>query len=271
MSNLLNNSFYGGTDRILFTTRVGEIAIKEVVSIRENATIQEAAQAMAKSRISSIIVMDEANQPAGIVTDRDLREKVIACGRDVRGLAATIMSPALIRADADEYCFDAVLKMIKHDAHQILIIKDGKFQGLLTTEDLMGLQGDSPFSFAREIEPQQTIEGIVRLSARLGSIVRFLIREGARAVVITRIMSELKDRLISKVLTMAEKHFGVLPASYCWITYGSEGRREQVLGMNFDSGLIYADPASPEQGEPVRKYFVGFAAFVDDVLKRCGF
>jgi len=45
---LSKSAFYGGTDRILFTTRVGDIAIKEVVSVREGSSIREAAQVMVK-------------------------------------------------------------------------------------------------------------------------------------------------------------------------------------------------------------------------------
>jgi CBS domain-containing protein len=264
-------SLYGGNDRILFSTRVGDITIKDVVSVREDVSIQEAAQAMAKSRVSSIIIMDETNHPVGILTDRDLREKVVARGRAVKELVATIMSPTLIRADADDYCFDAVLKMIKHDAQHILVINDGVFQGVLTIEDFMGLQGDSPFSFARDIENQQTVEGIVQLSGELGSIVRFLIREGARAVVITRIISELKDRLVNKLLKLTQKHFGNPPVSYCWIAYGSEGRRERVFGSDFHSGLIYSEPASSDQKEAVQKYFTSVIGYILDTLRRCGF
>ncbi len=264
-----NGSLSGGTDRILFSTLLGDIATREVVSVRQEASIQEAAQAMATRRISSIVVMDDTNHPVGILTDRDLREKVVARGRAVKELVTSVMSPTLIRADADDYCFDAVLKMIKHNAQHILVIKDGVFHAVLTMDDFMGLQGNSPFSFARDIEIQQTMEGIVQLSGRFGSIVRFLIMEGTKAVVIARIMSELFDRLVSKLLKMAEKQFGVPPVSYCWIAYGSEGRKEQVFGVGANTGLIYSDPASSDLREAAEKYFASVTAYIGDALKQC--
>ena len=55
--------FYGGSDRLLFTTRVGDMAIKDVVSTQEDTTIREAAQIMSENRISSIVIMDR-NKPA---------------------------------------------------------------------------------------------------------------------------------------------------------------------------------------------------------------
>ncbi len=40
--------FYGGSDRLLFTTQVGDMAVKDVVSTQEDTTIREAAQIMSE-------------------------------------------------------------------------------------------------------------------------------------------------------------------------------------------------------------------------------
>jgi CBS domain-containing protein len=141
--------FYGGSDRLLFTTQVGEIATRKVITVREEATIQEAAQIMAKSKISSLVIVNDKELPVGIVTDRDLREKVVAKGRNVSEPVKDIMSLPLIRVDYRDYCFEAVLKMIRHNVHHILVIKDGNLEGVLTNHDLMLLQGKSPYPLQR--------------------------------------------------------------------------------------------------------------------------
>ncbi len=63
--------FYGGSDRLLFTTQVGELAVKNVVSTQEETTIREAAQIMSEQCISSIVIRDRNGLPTGMVTDRD--------------------------------------------------------------------------------------------------------------------------------------------------------------------------------------------------------
>ncbi|MHB8880057.1 MAG: DUF294 nucleotidyltransferase-like domain-containing protein [Thermodesulfovibrionales bacterium] len=269
--DMLNNTFYGGTDRILFTTRVGDIAIKDVISVRDDATIQATAVVMAKKGISSIIVLNDQGQPTGILTDRDLREKVVARGRDVHEPVTSIMSPPLIRVDANDYCFEAVLKMIKHNIHHILVVKDGVLRGVLTNHDFMILQGGSPLTFAKDIENQQSIEGLVPVSGKVNKIITLLLKEGAKASNITRIISELNDRLVKKVLEIAEKKFGRPPVPYCWIAYGSEGRKEQTFKTDQDNALIYADPADEAEGIRAVDYFPAFATFVNDSLIRVGF
>ncbi len=263
--------YYGSSDHLLFTTLVGDIAGKEVVTVNERTAVQEAAREMVKHRISSIIVIDRNGLPTGMLTDRDLREKVVAQGRDVTGSVKDIMSLPLIRVDAKDYCFEAVLKMIKHNIHHIVVIKEGVLSGVLTNHDLMMLQGTSPLSFAKDLESQTSVDGLVPVSAKINRVVGLLLKEGARAGNITKILTELNDRLVKKVLEMAEKKLGRPPVAYCWIAFGSEGRKEQTFKTDQDNAIIYEDAATPELDEAARRYFAEFGALVQEGLFRCGF
>ncbi len=263
--------FYGSSDHLLFTTRVGDIAAKAVVTVPEDMPIQNAAQEMVKQRISSLIVVDGAGLPAGMVTDRDLREKVVARGRSVNDPVREIMTLPLIRVDASDFCFEAVLRMIKHNIHHIVVIKDGKLTGVLTNHDLMVLQGTSPLSFAKDLESQQSIEGLIPVSAKINRVIGLLLKEGAKAGNITKIITELNDRLVRKVLELSERKCGKPPLPYCWAAFGSEGRKEQTFKTDQDNAIIHADPETPEQEEAARRYFSALAATVRDNLLRCGF
>ena len=105
-----SNLQYGAGDKLLFTSPVGELATKEVVTVTKDISIREAAQIMSAKNISSLIVADEEGIPKGIVTDRDLREKVVAKGRDPSTGIENIMSVSLIKIEARHLCFEALLK-----------------------------------------------------------------------------------------------------------------------------------------------------------------
>lgn len=258
-------------DRALFTTTIEDIATKNVITLHKNASIKEAAEVMAKNKISSLVIIDDNNIPAGIVTDRDLREKVVAKARDVNEPVSNIMSLPLIRVDANAYCYEAILKMIRHGIHHLLVVKDGELKGILTNHDLLLLQGTSPLSIAQEIQNQQTIQGLAPLSKKIPRLVRLLLNEGARASNITKIISEINDSLIRKVLEIAEKKFGKPPLPYCWILYGSEGRKEQTFKTDQDNALIYADPSNEREAKEAIDYFGAFSEFVISSLLECGF
>jgi len=265
------DSFYGGADRILYSTRIAEIAIKDVVTIDIGSSIRDAARKMSISRVSSIVIVDNSRIPAGILTDADLRDKVIARGRSYDDPVDSVMSMPIVRADASDYCFEAVLKMTRHNVRHVLVIKEGELRGVMTLDDLVNLQASLPMSVLRDIEDQPAVEGLVPIAARINRIAGMLMREGAGAVMIMRIISELNDRLVNRIIEMAERKFGRPPVSYCWVTYGAEGRMEQAFRTDHSSGIIYSDPDSAEQEGEARQYFVDFAAFVEYSLIKCGF
>lgn len=262
---------YSGGDKLLFTSPVGELASKDVVTASQDITIKEAAGIMSEKRISSLVLVDPEGVPVGIVTDRDLRDKVVSKGRSVDDKISSIMSVSLIKSDARDYCFDALLKMIRYNIHHLLVVDEGRLKGIITNHDFMMLQGASPLSIAKEIESQYSVDRLIPASKKINETVNLLLKEGAKASNITRIITEINDRLVKKILEIAERKFGPAPLNFCWIVYGSEGRKEQTFKTDQDNAIIYEDPASEIEEEKAKKYFSEFTVFVRDSLVKCGF
>jgi CBS domain-containing protein len=262
---------YGGGDKLLFTTPLGEIASPNVITAPQSITIREAAEIMSKGRISALVLLDADEVPIGIVTDRDLRDKVVAKGRDVAEPINRIMSMSLIKSDMRDYCYEALLKMVRYNIHHMLVLDDGKLKGIVSNHDLMMLQGTSPISVAREIESQQTLEGLRGVSRKTDRIVELLLKDGAKASNITKIITEINDLLVKKLLWISEKTIGQPPVPYCWIAMGSEGRKEQTFKTDQDNAIIYDDPVSHEEGVIARDYFEKFSLFMKEALIKCGF
>ncbi|RJQ42996.1 MAG: cyclic nucleotide-binding/CBS domain-containing protein [Nitrospiraceae bacterium] len=262
---------YGGGDKLLFTTPVGELASKNVATAPHEISIKDAAGVMSSRGISSLVLMDSEGLPSGIVTDRDLRDKVVSKGRDISESIQSIMSVPLMKVEARDYCFEALLKMLRNNIHHLLVVDEGRLKGIITNHDLMMLQGTSPISIVREIETQQTVEGLIPVSRKINRIVNLLLKEGAKASNITRIISEVNDRLVRKIIEIAERKFGEPPVPYCWIVFGSEGRKEQTFKTDQDNAIIYADIKTAKDERKVEGYFTDFSAFVRDSLVLCGF
>lgn len=262
---------YSGGEKLLFTTPVGELATKEVIAASQDISIKEAAEMMSQQRISSLVLLDSYGVPVGIITYRDLRDKVVSKGRNVRDSISSIMSVSLIKTEAREYCFEALLKMIRYNIHHLLVIDNGKLKGVITSHDLMMLQGTSPVFVAREIESQHTIEGLIPVSTKTNKLIDLLLREGAKASNISRIITEINDRLLRKVLEITEKKLGAPPLNYCWIVFGSEGRKEQTFKTDQDNAIIYENPATQEKAEEAKRYFSAFTLLARDALMKCGF
>jgi CBS domain-containing protein len=62
---------------------------------------------------------------------------------------------------------------------------------------------------------------------------------------------------------------GPPPVGYCWIVFGSEGRKEQTFKTDQDNAIIYEDADDPRG--VVAAYFTEFSIRMKDALARCGF
>ncbi len=260
---------HGGGDKLLFTHTLDDLATKKVIAASEDISIKDAAEIMANNKISSLILLDTAGRPSGMVTDRDLRNKVVSRGVDLAGRVGDIMSVTIIKSEAGDYCFEALLKMIRYNIHHLLVVDNGELKGIITSHDLMLLQGSSPLAITKEIEDQTTIDGLLPAAGKINKMITILIKEGAKASNITRLITEVNDRLLKKILEITESRLGPPPLRYCWIVYGSEGRKEQTFRTDQDNAIIYEDPTSND--EAARVYFSDLAVQMKDALTKCGF
>lgn len=265
------SQFFGNGEKLLFTTAIGDLTTHPVVTASRDIPIQAAARLMSHHGINSLVLVDTDTVPVGIITDRDLRDKVAARGRDTAEPVANIMSTSLIKADVGDYCFEALLTMLRHNIHHLLVVGEGRLRGIVTNHDLLLLQGTSPISVVREIEGQTDFDGLVQAAAKISGIVGLLLKDGAHAGNITRIITEINDRLVRKVIDFALRKLGPAPLPWCWLAFGSEGRREQAFRTDQDNALVYADPRTPEEAAAARAWFGRFARFMKAGLVRCGF
>ncbi len=262
---------YTSSNKLLYKTHIGDLALKEVVMVRDSATIGEAAREMSDRGVSSLVIVNHDESPVGIITDRDLRSKVVAVGRDPSEPVRNIMTTSLIKVDAEDYFFEAILKMLEHNIHHMIVVKNGRFIGTFSNHELMVLQGTSPLTIVRDIESQQTIEGLVTGSRGVDSIISHLLATGAKASEITRIITEINERLLRRLLELTEHKLGAPPVPFCWIVFGSEGRKEQTYKTDQDNAIIYADLPAAADPRAVETYFAAFAEHMKEALLRCGF
>ncbi len=258
----------GDTERLLYSLSVGDVPGSPLQVCSQEATIREVAQMLAQSHATCVFVTDGGGKAIGIVTDRDFATKVVAQALPLERKAAEIMSRPVVAVEAGERLFVALLAMVSRNIHHVLVTRQGVPASVLTAHDLMVLQGKSPLNVVRFVESQTNVGDLAGAQTRIGGLLPLLLREGANASHMTRVVAEINDRLIAKILQFGEAQLGPAPVPYCWVVLGSEGRREQTFKTDQDNALIFADIGD----EPAaRDYFARLAAFVQDALATCGY
>jgi len=256
---------------VLFSVKVKEVIRRKTEFIEGARPVQEAAKRMADLHIGSLLVRGPDGDCAGIITDKDLRTKVIAMGRPLSTPVAEIMASPVVTIPAGAVCFEALLVMMREQIHHLAVEGDGQIIGVITAHDIMVLQGTSPLYLFREIVAQQEISGLYPLSQKVPLVIRTLIEEGAKANNITRMITILNDHILDKLLTLLIEEKGSPPAPFCWLLLGSEGRKEQTFRTDQDNALVYVDLEDPLARRTAEEYFAEFAESAIDHLERCGY
>jgi CBS domain-containing protein len=263
------------SDLALFVRRVGDLVKGPPVSCRPEASVAEAARLMTGRGVGSVIVVAGGGAPLGIVTDRDLRIKVVAQGLASGTPVSAIMSSPLLSVDPARPAFDALLEMTRRGIHHMGVVSGGRLEGVVSSHDIMMLQGTHPVGLVRDIEGQGTLDGLAEAAPRVQGVVKWLAEAGAGAFDIGRIVAELNDRLVRRVLELVQagieaQGHGRAPLPFAWFAAGSEGRREQTLKTDQDNGLVYADPP-PSLRAAAADYFARLAGSMGEALIRLGF
>ncbi len=255
----------------LFSVPVGDIVKGEAHWIAVADSVMEAAARMTKHHIGSLLVRDSAGQVVGIVTDKDLRTKVVARGLAFATPVGEVMSAPVQTIVASAVCFDALLQMMTSSIHHLAVERQGEIIGVLTTHDIMVLQGTSPLYLFREILAQRRLEGVYPLAAKIPQVVRTLVEEGAKAFNIARMITVLNDHILSRILELLLEELGPPPQPFCLLVMGSEGRREQTFKTDQDNAILYRDPADSEAAAVAAGYFKTLGERAIASLQACGF
>lgn len=244
---------------------------RNIIFCTMDSTIQSAAELMSRHRCSSILVKNDRGNFVGIVTDNDLRKKVIATGLSILEPISAIMSTPLRSISEKALVFEALMSMMQENVkHMAVIGPNDSVVGVITNNDILASQGQSPLFLIREIQSSDSLEEITHLYEQLPAVVQNLIRNGAKAGNLTRLITTISDTILVKLLDMAIAGMGQPPCRFAFMVMGSEGRKEQTLKTDQDNAIMYEDP--PESSaEDVRSYFMALAETVCTWLDQVGY
>lgn len=266
LRHILSEWSHGPDEMSLLNTEVRDLVKREPVTSNVNCSIREAATIMSDQRVSSLLLMEQ-DKLVGIVTDRDLRSRVLAAGVSPDAPIAEVMTASPKTIPVQSNMFEALMLMVNHNIHHLPVEEHGNVVGLVTTTNLMRRQSASPVYLVGDIRKQESIEGLKKLSERIPSVLTRFVEANTKARRIGRIISTITDALTHRLLALAEETLGPPPMPYAWLVLGSQARQEQSSYSDQDNALLLAETPTPEQDQ----YFVKLTKFVSDGLNTCGF
>jgi CBS domain-containing protein len=220
-------------------------------------SIREIARRMTALGASSAIVNLRAGG-FGIVTDRDIRTKIVAAGLPLSAPVSTVMTVPVFTVPPDRLGGEVLFELLERGIrHAPVVSEGGQLIGVIEDADLLAAPTRSWFGARRSISRARTAEDLAAVAGRLPEIVADLHASRLRALEVVRVLSALVDALTTRALELA----GPAPAEgLVWVAVGSQARRELTPGSTPQGAMVASDPVAPE-----------WMQSVTSVLSTCGF
>ena len=116
--------------------QIRDIMEKDVITIENNKTAQDAAKIIAEKDISFLVIMNEGS-PQGVLSESDFVRKVVAEDKKASEIKISeIMSYKFRSVEPTTTIEDAIQKMLNNNIRRLIIIDDEKLVGVITQTDL---------------------------------------------------------------------------------------------------------------------------------------
>ena len=267
------------------TVRVGRLVRTAPVIVTESTRIRDAAATMSEKGVSSLVVVAEPDDSAvketeaparrvhgspmiGIVTNEDMVSRVLARGMDHDRPVAEVMTRDPIAVDADDFLFQALNLMLRHNVHYLPVLSRGDLVGVIDLADVVGLETQNSLFVVRSIFLRNSVDELKELLPDVSASFVRMVNEDANSHMIGSSMAAIGRSFKQRLLELGHEKFGEPPVPYCFLALGSMARDEQIMYSDQDNAMVLHDDYQPGQHA---RYFKDLANFVCDGLAEVGY
>lgn len=117
--------------------KVKECMSNIVNTVKPEATVSDCAKMMCERHIGCVPVCDDEKKVVGILTDRDILLRAVACDKDACNTKVSdIMSTKVFCCDSNSEVEEAEKIMAQEQIRRLPIVEHGKIAGILTLGNL---------------------------------------------------------------------------------------------------------------------------------------
>lgn len=112
------------------------------MSASAHASVGEVAELMRDRNVGSVVILDDGDHPAALITDRDVALAVAADGVDRGDQVSSHATRPLVTGDAAMDIEEAAALMVQHGIRRLPVMSGDRLAGIVTLDDLAVRAGD---------------------------------------------------------------------------------------------------------------------------------
>jgi CBS domain-containing protein len=259
---------------------VGSLVRGEPVVCEPDTPIREAAQRMTVAAATAVVV-DLGDRGYGILTDRDLRTRVVAGGMSADDPVSAAMSAPAYTCSVDRPAGAVLLEMFDRGLRHFPVLSSGgRVVGVVEEVDLVAARTRSSFYLRQRITRAGSATELVTVARELRPMVIALHDARVAAANVMAVFAVCVDALTRRFLELAIAEREPVGAEFAWLALGSQARREALPSSDVDSAIVWFDrpddgAAAPGNGSGdgealIRSRLVPLAHDVIGGLRACG-
>lgn len=258
----------------LLSATIDTLVGRDAVTLGSQASARDAAQRMTQEGVSSLLIVDdnpdvpELPLITGILTDRDLRTRLLAPGLGYDTPVAEIMTPGVVTVTHNQLVFEAMLAMLRRNVHHLPVMKHQRPLGIIALSDIIRYESRNSLFVVGSIFRAQNVDELAALVPDVRACFTRMVGEEVSAHMVGSAMAAIGRSFKQRLLELAEAELGPPPVPYCFLSLGSMARQEQLIVTDQDNALVLDNRFDPVRHDG---YFQALAAFVCDGLARCGY
>jgi PAS domain S-box-containing protein len=236
-----------------------------------NSSTTQISRQMTDKHVTAALIASDKDVIIGIVTDHDLRKRVLSQNFPASTPAHAILSAPLIKIKEEASVYEALMLMEENGvSHLAVEDQSGQIVSVVDNRSLIQFKSYAPIVLTREISRAESIEEVVRCTKRVLPMAKSLLDNSAKPNTVTNLLSATYDTATERLIRLAVDALGPAPVEFAFIAMGSQGRQETTLATDQDNGVIFAEPRKPDSGA-VSDYFLKMGKLVSEGLNQAGY
>ena len=234
----LKNHSMGNELTPFLIAKVSDIYLHSACIVDESESIYGSIK-KADEQKSSVIIVRFADKSYGIVSDSNLKKRVLLTQKSLDKPIGSIATPSLVSVDINDFLFNALIIMTQKAIKRVAVIDNGEIVGLLEQLDLLSFFTSRSHLIVVKIDRANGIEDLKEIGDEFKDLILLLKSQGVKVRYISKLISSLNEKVYKKLfeLTVPKE----LQNSCALMVMGSEGREEQTLKSDQDNALIIKD------------------------------
>jgi len=230
-------------------------------------SVRQAAEIMTDRHRPYLVILN-AEGRIGVITDNDLRSRLVAAGLGPDTPVGEVMTLPARTVLAGTPAADALLEILEHGLSCLPVVdRSGHVRGVVYPGDFVAAPAGVSVSLREQISRAESVDTLVDRGSRVPYLLIDLLRRGRPSHEVTVILSIVTDALVRRGLDLVlAQHPELDGDAVTWLALGSNGRRETVLSSDVDSAVSFDESVSPAR---ISQYRAAFAE-VEDILRRSG-